>query len=190
MNFSGLKLVSSNEDKLREFRSFGLTGLSIEKGLDLREVDAEPVAVALYKALEAGEGHIVEDTSLAVLNARVGALIRFQIQNLSKYVGRQAVFEVFLAVNQDGQIKIYSGVQSGMIVPPNPATSTEEDLVFGFDNMFMPNDANKTLHLLAKEGRKSEFSARRMAVDALLRDEPIVTLAISDIKPWEGDYQK
>ena len=35
MDFSKFKLISSNENKLREFQRFGLTDLKIEKGLDL-----------------------------------------------------------------------------------------------------------------------------------------------------------
>ena len=58
-------LVSSNENKLKEFSRFGLD-LDIEKGRDLKEVMADPLGVIVYKALEAGPDRVVEDTTLII----------------------------------------------------------------------------------------------------------------------------
>jgi hypothetical protein len=48
-----MKLVTSNENKLKEFKRFGLINLEIEKGVDLKEVNAIDTTVVLYKAVDA-----------------------------------------------------------------------------------------------------------------------------------------
>jgi hypothetical protein len=115
MDFSGLRLVSFNKDKLKEFRSYGLTGLRTSEGKDLREVYYDPLTVSLYKSLDAGDGHIVEDTSLFIEGEEIGGDVKFQLANITKYLGRKAVFTVYLAVNLNGVIEIFEDSVNGII---------------------------------------------------------------------------
>ena len=43
-----IKLVTSNNNKLREYRNFGLKNIGIEKGKDLPEVDGSDIEVIIY----------------------------------------------------------------------------------------------------------------------------------------------
>jgi inosine/xanthosine triphosphate pyrophosphatase family protein len=187
MDFSGLKLVSSNKDKLQEFRSYGLTGLRIAKGKDLREVDSDPITVVLYKALDAGNGHIIEDSSLFIEGSDIGVDVKFQLSNIHRFIGHRAEFSVYLAVNYNGRIEIYVGSVTGMIT--RATDIPEGERVFGFDNNFLPLGSSFNLHELAKRGQKSIFSPRRLAVENMLIGRSVGVRTHSSIPPWKGGYQ-
>lgn len=177
-------LVTSNESKLREFRRFGLEGLKIEKGRDLKEVDSDEQTVILYKALEAGEGRVVEDTSLSVEGASVGVNVRWLLDNLSEYSGRKAIWQVYLGVHTGETIEIYCAKIHGILTNK----SLESDS-FGFDAFFVPDGTDKTLYELEVAGKKDDFSARKEAVYKLLKGETVQRTPIKDIGKWIGDYQ-
>lgn len=184
-NSSNLILVSSNEGKLKEFKEFGLTDISIEKGKDLPEVEADAATVALYKALAAGKSHIVEDTSLVIEGADVGVNVRWLMSNIKEHVGHSAKWQVYLALNKGDVIELYFGEIHGKIV------AQEGELKgFGFDSLFSPNSASgQTLYQLEQIGKKSAYSARAHAISNLLKSAPVEIVAISDLPEWTGKYQ-
>ncbi len=71
-------LNTSNPGKLKEFeRLFGQHGASLQTTyVDLEEIDADPITVAVHKASQLEEGVIIEDTSLEIEGADVGMNIR------------------------------------------------------------------------------------------------------------------
>lgn len=179
-----LKLVSSNENKLKEFKRFGLTDISIEKGLDLKEVDGEALDVIVYKSKDAGKGTIVEDTSLVIDGAYIGVNVRWLLDNIHEYAGRKASWKVLIGLNDGKSIRLFRGKINGHI------SKTETELKgFGFDSLFVPEGSDKNLYELEQEGLKDEFSARRMAVNELVADNYSIAFALDSIPIWEGSYQ-
>lgn len=178
-------LVTSNENKLKEFKRYGLTKLQIEKGKDLPEVDADPVTVILHKAKAAGPGRVVEDTSLFVEGKDIGTNIRWLVDSLQTCKGLQAVWDVYLGVNDGESITVYKGTVEGVIVD----TYTHQ-VGFGFDCYFQPIGQEDTLYDLENKGQKEDYSARKRAVELLLKKESVLTIAIENIPEWDGPYQK
>jgi inosine/xanthosine triphosphate pyrophosphatase family protein len=187
MDISKAKLVTSNEFKLREFKRFGLD-LSIEKGLDLKEVDGTSEEVVIYKALEAGEGKLVEDTILMIDGKEV-VDIRNKIDEMSEFEESDAQWIVSLALLQDGKVHIASASVKGVIRASliNPEDS------FGFDAYFQPNDCkdNLSLYQLELAGEKDNYSARKKAINGFLNQSDLFkVIEEKDISKWTGSYQK
>lgn len=180
-----MKLVSSNENKLKEFKRLGLTELEIEKGRDIEEVDADAQTVVLYKALAAGESRIIEDTSLHVDGQNVGANIRWLLDDIASYNGLKAQWEVLLGVNNGKEIIIYQGLINGLITDK----FKNQQLGFGFDAYFIPDGSSKTLFELEEEGNKDLFSARKKAVEAFKNKKPLSKTEINAIPVWKGNMQ-
>lgn len=185
LDFSKLSLVTSNPNKLEEYRQLNVQGLSIKSGLDLDEVAADPKTVITYKSLAAGKGTIVEDTSLFVHGAEIGTNIRWDMDRLVEFIGRKAVFEVWLGANLGKAIVLYRGTLSGRIcqAPETPGP------VFGFDNNFIPNHETRTLHQLALAGDKHKHSPRRVAILNMIGGAYEAVIVTASLAPWEGDYQ-
>lgn len=174
-------LVTSNEDKLREFRTMGLA-IGIERGIDLREVAGTMDEVILYKALDAGAGRVVEDTVLQVDGEEI-VDIRWKIGQLSSRGSAPAAWTVSLGHNDGTCIRVYRGVTQGTI----RADEAPPDGAFGFDPYFVPDGTFCSLHELGE--RKRDFSARLAAIRCLRADRPILVREISHIPPWNGTYQ-
>ena len=179
-----MKLLTSNKNKLKEFKRFGIPNIEMALGKDIKEVDSDPITVAVYKSLDSGEDTVIEDTSLHVEGADIGVNVRWLFENLGNYNGNKAVWEVLLAHNDGVEINIYQGKVKGRI------TNAFEDLEgFGFDKYFIPESVEKTLCELESDGKKDLFSARRIAVDNLINKKPIKTVKIADVEKWKGAYQ-
>lgn len=186
IRLSDLVLTTSNPNKLAEFRRFGLADLRMEAGPDLREADADPKTVVLHKALAAGEGRIVEDTSLEVDGMPVGANVKWLVQDLLEggpFVGRRAVWIVWLGVSSGGFVRLYEGRVEGVLGAPIGEG-------WGFDPVFRPDGADELTNAqLDAQGRKDAFSARRAAVSALIGSVPSFVEEASRVEPWRGPWQ-
>lgn len=180
-----MKLVTSNENKLKEFKRLGLEELEIEKGRDLEEVDADSQTVIIYKALEAGEERIVEDTSLHVEGEDVGANVRWLLEDISRYNGKEAKWEVLLGENKGEFINVYQGLIEGTLTN----RFENQNLGFGFDAYFIPKGEEKTLFELEEEGRKDEFSARKLAVENFKEQNRLIQKNKNSIAKWKGKMQ-
>lgn len=185
MDFSKLSLVTSNVNKLNEYRQMKIEGLTVRPGLDLKEVDADAKTVITYKAFSAGAGMIVEDTSLFIDGADVGTNIRWNMDRLDEFIGRKALFEVWIGVNLGKAILLFRGQLQGEICTA-PATS---EPVFDFDNNFMPNGERRTLHQLAIVGEKHKYSPRKHAIYKMRDGAFDDIVEVSAIKEWIGSYQ-
>ena len=177
------KLVTSNENKLNEFKRFGLN-IVIEKGLDLKEVNGTDLEVIVHKAKDAGTGMIVEDTSLNIEGESVGVNVRWLLDNLHTYAGKKASWVVLIGLNDGESIRVFKGKINGVIT--NKETSMNG---FGFDSLFIPEGSDKTLYELENEGLKDDFSARKLAIDKLVLGEYMHRIELSTLTPWEGPYQ-
>lgn len=180
--FDTYKLVSSNQDKLREYKRFGLN-IQIEPGKDLKEVQGSDLEVIIHKAKDAGPQHIVEDTSLNISGAEVGVNIRWLMGNLQQLVDRKAEWVVMIGVNTGQDIEIYKGVVDGIIVNPDSYKG------FGFDPFFLPNGSKLTLSELDEIGGKDNFSARKDAVKHMLTNQTFHRVKLETVGKWDGEYQ-
>lgn len=179
-----LKLITSNEKKLEEFKRFGLKEILIEKGMDLKEVDSNEITVALYKSKDAGENTIIEDTSLEVEGEDVGINIRWLLKHLPTLAGKKAIWNVYLGVNDGNSIKVYKGEIKG-ILTNKPYTGD----AFGFDPYFLPEGTEWTLHELEQKGLKDSYSARKKAIESLLKNDYVKKQKVEEMPDWSGGYQ-
>lgn len=186
IDFSQIALVSSNDKKLKEYSQFGLP-LVLAKNIDLKEVDGTPLEVIIHKAIEAGENKLVEDVSLYVQGSDVGVNIKWlsdKIKTDPSYNGKRATWTVMLGLVHNDQIYIAQGVVDGAIDQSNFVIDA-----FGFDSVFVPKGSKKTLHQLVIEGKKDLFSARKKAINNLLKSKFFKVMKRSEIPSWTGSYQ-
>lgn len=173
------KINTSNLNKFEEFkRLFAQHGYGLETTeIDLKEINADPLTVVTHKASQLAEEVIVDDTSLDIEDASVGIHVRWLLDHLSEYVGRKATWTVLLALHKDDEVKIYRGCVYGVIVAPKGSNA------FGFDPVFLPDGASKTL----AEAKPDQYNARAKAVDALIKGEVWMTRPL--LKSWNGSWQ-
>ena len=177
---SSWKLNTSNAGKFEEFRClFAQHGSGLEAShCDLDEIDADPIQVVAHKASQLAENTVVEDTSLDVEGASVGVNVRWLLDHLSEYEGRKAEWIVLLAFHQGNEVYIYKGSLKGTIVLPRGEGG------FGFDPVFLPDGAAKTL----AESKPDTFNARAKAVEALIKGDLYTKHPL--IKKWDGPWQQ
>lgn len=177
-------LVSSNRRKLAEIEEFGLA-LDLKAGLDLPEVAGTPDEVACYKALAAGPGAVVEDTIL-VIDGEPVVDIRWRLAELNERHDLAAEWMVSLGHHAEHEIRLYRGVLTGRLQVPSAPPPPD---AFGFDPYFVPEGETRSLHELAALGLKAHYSARRLAVEHLLRGQPDRVWTVASLPPWTGAYQ-
>ena len=175
----GFALNTSNKGKLAEFqRLFSKQGEALTATeIDLKEIKADPVSVAVHKASQVEERVLVDDTSLDVEGAEVGIDVRWMLNHLEAFAGRKAHWRVLLAYREGDWVFVYEGVVDGTIVPQRGKEG------FGFDAVFLPEGAEATL----AQDKPDAVNARAKAVEALLYGEPIAKRP--RIVDWAGDWQ-
>tara|TARA_B100000749_G_C18444490_1_gene473660 strand:- start:3069 stop:3617 length:549 start_codon:yes stop_codon:yes gene_type:complete len=180
-----LKLVTSNDAKFDEFKRIGLP-VSERICLDLREVKGTSREVAIYKAIEAGEGFLVEDTILSV-NGKEIVDIRYHLSELKSVEDAKAEWKVTLAMVKGDIICLAEGVVTGSI----GSDSAMGIPTFGFDSYFYPDEQKGysfSLYELNKMGCKDKFSARERSVRAFLAND-VIHIPLRDVPKWDGEYQ-
>jgi XTP/dITP diphosphohydrolase len=175
-----LKLNTSNAGKFEEFKTlFSSHGTKLETtAIDLKEIEADPLQVVVHKASQLGENILVEDTSLDIEGASVGVNVRWLLDHLSEYAGRKATWTVLLAVRKGDTVFVYRGTVAGTIVVPKGGNG------FGFDPVFLPEGATKTL----AEAKPDSVNARAKAVEAFVASTVWATHPV--IEKWDGPWQK
>ncbi|MNO32599.1 dITP/XTP pyrophosphatase [compost metagenome] len=181
-----LVLVTSKENKLKEFQRYGISDLKMEKGLDLQEVQSDEITVVLHKAKTAGKNRIVEDTSLHIEGENVGVNVKWMLDNIHEFAGKSAYWEVLIGLNDGDSIRIYRGRTYGTIVKNEEFL---DESIFGFDANFRVKGIGKTLHELEKEGIKDNHSARKDATFELCNNNYFYSVDIANISEWPGQYQ-
>lgn len=181
IDFSTLKLVSSNPRKLAEYKHYGIENLQTEAGVDLQEVDGTPIDVIIHKALAAGPNRIVEDSIITVEGIPyVDA--KWRLPRVSEWFGKSAAWEVRLGVQIDDEVHVFAGTVEGVFVP-------ERGEGWDYDPFFLVPSAGLTLAELNDLGRKDEASARRFAIANMIDGKPELVRAVDEIEPWQGNFQ-
>ena len=178
-----MKLLTSNPQKIEEYNRFGL-GFTAVKGNDIDEVDADMLTVALYKAIDIPDQHVIEDTSLDIDGEDVGVNIRWLEHRLEEFHGKKAQWHVVLAMKDNGFIKLYSATQEGVI----DYTKYDERGI-GFDSVFVPEGSDKSLYELNCIDEKDNFSPRKFAAQNLINDDFALIWNVNYIPEWKGKWQ-
>lgn len=181
LDFSKLKLVSSNSRKLEEYRRFGVEDLQVATGVDLNEVDGTPLEVIIHKAIAAGPGHIVED-SVLIVEGETFVDARWRLDSVHEWFGKRTTWVVNLGVNEDGIVSVYTGTVEGVF---QPARGEGWD----YDPYFLIEQEDMTLAQLENAGRKDEYSARNRAAKNMIENIPAERVAIDDVQAWTGAFQ-
>jgi XTP/dITP diphosphohydrolase len=175
-----MQLNTSNPGKFEEFKClFAAHGIELDAShLDLDEIDASPEMVIAHKASQMGDDILVEDTSLDVDGADVGVNVRWLIDHLEQYAGKEATWVVYLGKRKGSTVELYRGEVKGTLVSPRG------DNGFGFDPVFLPNGSDKTL----AEAKPDSVNARALAVQAVVDGKPYVVVPV--IESWDGPWQE
>lgn len=64
----------------------------------MKEIVSDPLSVAIHKASQLGEYVIVEDTSLDIEGEQVGINVKWMMNSLTNFVGKRALWNVYLAI--------------------------------------------------------------------------------------------
>ncbi len=177
-----MRLLSSNPNKIREFREILWDKLEIEEWKDLKEVDWTSREVIIYKALEAWKGCVVEDTIVEIEWKEI-VDIRWNIDWLQKYLWNNIQCIVHLWYNTGDSIIIYKWLIDWTI------STAKWESWFWFDPFFIPDWETRTLAQLDSVGLKHKFSARKIALENLLEENIQEVLKIKDIPEWVWEYQ-
>jgi inosine triphosphate pyrophosphatase len=175
-------LLTSNEDKIAEFRRFGLVEISIARGRDIEEIEGTPDEVIVYKSIAAGSMTVVED-SVVLIDGEPMVDIRWKLDGLGDVVGRPIDFEVRIGVNDGTSIHVFKGRTTGRIVAPRGIGG------FGFDPFFEVNGTDMTLAELAVQGLKDNNSPRLDAVRRLIAWQVESSTEIASVPMWTGPMQ-
>jgi inosine/xanthosine triphosphate pyrophosphatase family protein len=177
------RLITSNPNKIAEFKAMLGDKLIIVQGADLKEVKGTMDEVIIHKAIDAGRGFIVEDTILEVDGQEI-VDIKYHIENF-KEKSVDAKWIVSLGYNNGKEVFIYRGFTDGKIVPIKNLPSDS----FGFDSYFVPRNSSLSLYELAKFGIKDDYSARKKALENFVSKKTEKRVKISEIQTWTKEYQ-
>lgn len=172
-------LNTSNKNKEKELRClFSKHGISLNiTSIDLKEIEADPLTVAVHKASQLNDRVIIEDTSLEIDGIEIGVNLRkkfeYLTQHIDEYIGKKAVWTVILAYKEKNQVYLYKGAVAGKFVLANG----END----FD--FIPEGAETTY----TEDKPECFDSRALAVKAFIEQKP--TMIRPAIFKWYGHWQ-
>ena len=178
---SGVKMnyiiKSSNKHKIAEYRKL-IPGIKVEKGADKKEIySTDEKLIVAYKCLDERDYVIVEDSTLMV-NGILYQDIKWKQNELKP--GDKVRFIVSLAYKVKDTIKVFQGYLDGVITTPKGNSP------FGFDNIFLIPEVNKTIGQLKETNPELYFSTynpRAKAIKNLLSDSYIVKYNISKLPP-------
>lgn len=182
-------LITSNASKRAEFESLGLN-IDIRSGMDIKEVDADHETVAIYKALEAGIGAVIDDTILT-FNGEEVVDVRWRISELVKQARQdQPIIEwvVLLAHNTGDAINLYKGLVECEIDYTVDVDHPPSDS-FAFDPFLRPKGKCLNFYDLQGKGIKLQHSPRGLAIKAMVNGQVHRVQKIADIPAWTGAYQ-
>jgi inosine/xanthosine triphosphate pyrophosphatase family protein len=170
--------VTSNKLKRDEFKKYMPT-IKITKGEDIEEVMGTKDDVIIYKAIDAGEGYVVEDTILNVNGLDV-IDIKWKADELNET--DKVIWVVSLGYNDGENISVYRGSVEGKI-----KNRTDGRKEYGFGLKFYPHGYDKPIDDIEKD--MYYYGARRIAINNFKNKKPLYVVKIANVPPWNGKYQ-
>lgn len=181
-------LITSNQDKVREYNRISDGRFEAKKGIDLPEPLADPLTIILHKSKSIGSSCAVEDTIL-LIDGKEAVDIKFRLNELKKLgpdAKLDATWQVMIGYKNGPYIEVYVGTIHGAL---KACEELPKD-AFGFDPYFYPNNTESSLYELDKAGKKDFYSARVGAVNDLLSGHYSYRVEHELIDDWKGEYQK
>jgi hypothetical protein len=186
MLHTNILLSTSNKNKIKEFKRFGLT-FDIMKGKDIKEVNGSIEEVILHKALDSGEGILVED-SVLIINGEEVVDIRWKIKELSTMENVDIKWVVSLGILDQGFVYIYKSEIICKLIDNLNENDIPEDS-FGFDAYIKPLDSDVSFYHLDQQGKKDLYSPRNHVVHNLLNKRYFAKVSAKQVPKWTGTYQ-
>ncbi len=181
---SGLTLVSSNPVKIKEFKKFAPSELKILPGDDLREVAGTADEVIIHKAVAGGPGRLVEDT-IIIVDGKPWVDVKWRLKGLREgevASGTPITWQVRLGTVWNARVYTYMGEVHGVVCPFTVNGS-------GMDPVFLIQEAGLSLAELDAIGQKTQYSARRLALENLVEKNTHQVIELASLSPWKGTYQ-
>lgn len=183
MIHSNIKISTSNQQKLREYKDMNLN-FEVIKGKDLKEVKSDALTVAIYKAIDAGKNILVEDTILKINDKEI-VDIRWKFDEVLKMDNPIIEWIVNLSIVDNDYVYVYTGVVHCDFIQ----SSFDPFGPHAFDPFLKPKGINETFYELDLKGIKKDFSPRSIATKKLLSGNYSYKEKVSKFKKWNGEYQ-
>lgn len=189
-----LTLYTGNVKKQLDFAKLGLSIPLAKDIVDIKEIESDdPIEVISYKAKEVPPFHLIDDTVIYI-NRKPVTDIKFQLDKIKSekpFAFAEMEFIVNLAYHDGENIYIYGSMTTGKIIP---SLALENEDVFGFDDIFVPDFqgvGNMSYHKLKSDNPKMwlKANARACAIENLMANVKWKTVKICDLPKWEGEYQ-
>lgn len=166
--------ITTNKHKLRESRQILKEHEILNKRLELSEIQADPIQIAVHKANEAykklKKPCFVDDSGLCfnALNGLPGEYVKFFLEKLGAkklcklldgFKDKSAYALCVIAYHDGKKVRAFSGRVDGKIVEPRGMSNFGK---FGWDPIFLPDGYNKTFAQMKPE-EKNKISHRYKA---------------------------
>ncbi|AYV85756.1 MAG: hypothetical protein Satyrvirus37_1, partial [Satyrvirus sp.] len=181
MEYQPIKINTTNNHKQTEFQKFFKHyGFEVSfSSIDIPEPDASHEEIIVYKASSAYSKQstksvriFCEDTALFIEGApETGVNIKFHINNINDYAGRNASFVVLLGYADGKDVYIYRGQIDGKIIHSDIRSE------FGFDANFVPDGAAFSYSV----SKPMEMNSRFLAVSQVVKNSPHMVCKFKDI---------
>jgi len=175
---------TGNHSKATEFaKLFAHSGLEISSVSqnDIKEIDSIDVAVVIHKASQTPfDGVIIEDSSLDVEGANIGANLKWRMNELPLLVGKKATLNSYLAYRIHSTVFVFKKSVDGEIV--HPRGPIIEGAVL--NAYFQPYGSKSTL----AENSRTNRNPRYLATQALASKS--FSFCAKSLGSWQGAWQE
>lgn len=177
-------LKSSNAYKISEFtRLLKDTEVKVEPGEDLKEVLSNIDEVITYKSFMAGEGVLVEDTTM-IINGKEEVEVKWKYKDLQ--TGDQVRWFISLGVLIEGKIKVYKGFLDTIV---DRSLGEEGEAFEPFLIPLRDNPEKLSYTVLSQKINKDIIDPRADAVRKFLADTPDFEVDAAELSPWTKQWQ-
>ncbi len=185
---------TGNAAKKNVFRQiFASQQMKIQKfsALDVKEIDASPIDVSVFKASQFDNGVLVEDTSLDVEGAKIGVNVKWLGKEIPKLVGRKAKYRSLLSFRLDDVVFVYAAELDGLLTGPRGP----KQVGFVFNHFFQPQSSSLTLSECGNNlyQKNTTSAACKVKIPPVLVVEKILKKDFLLCRPrltsWRGAWQ-
>lgn len=176
-----IQVLTSNLYKKAEYQALGLRVIDG----DVREVQGTPDEVILHKVMSVDPYTVVEDTITVIDNIPIVDW-KYTFADYAQD-GKDFVWQVRLAYRDEDKIYVFNGQCSCKFYLPDESVPTTPH----FDSYTkIPAFSDLTLEELKKTDNWGGIDPRARALYELTWHSPTLTVPISMMKPWDGEYQE
>jgi hypothetical protein len=154
----------TNGSRIKDYRSVLGNTVSIVSGYDEKFASADSESSLVMKTLKAGQGYIIEDTTLAINGKTYGSAVR-----KNDIIGLEsAVWTTKMTYHSGTIVHFYQASLCGHIRVDLPESRTK----FAFGEIFIPRGYDLTICEIENSDDVDFKNARQLALTKLLLGEP------------------